>query len=79
MTVQLSTGRDRNAELAAGVEKAREIEVKRRGGCGSRDVVATWTGCFQPRRRFYFDCRKVNCDSLLSSEERSLRQTRSVV
>lgn len=59
MTVQLSTGCGRNAELAAGrKEKVRETgEVKRSGVWSGRDVVATWSGCFQPRRQDYGDCK----------------------
>lgn len=41
MTVQLSTDRGKKAELAAGVEKVRETELKRRGVCRRKDVVAT--------------------------------------
>src|SRR4051812_9648470 len=48
MNVQLSTGCGGKAELAAGKENFRGREEKWCGG-RRRDVVATWTGCFQPQ------------------------------
>lgn len=63
--MQLSTGRSRKAELAAGEEKVRETEVKRRGVCGRRDVVATCDGLFPAPTSNYFDRRMmINCESL---------------